>query len=562
MSTRELPNDVARTALRVLKSLGGPMADEVHSCIKQRQWDKVSEISPDPRSYKCPRSYFRDAAAAGLLRKFAQLPTSHDRAGNALKKWYEGERDCFLANERLSPFLRENSLFSDLEDLDPEGRLRKFIADVRKKIVSWIGHVPRAGMLEGRFGPGATFSLKGGWTTVPDKINAKPSLTRGARGWLLHWLVTSWGSDSLQRHGEVDFVPGNRFATVPKNAKTDRSIAAEPDLNVFYQLAVGRELKRLLRTNAGWDMKVAQDIHKRVACESSVTREFATLDLSNASDTVARNLVKLLLPHEWFLLLDGLRSPKTRFGKHKWVVLEKFSSMGNGFTFELETLIFAAISSTLSEQLGFGGDLGKDVYVYGDDIIVRDGVVKALIPALSFFGFTLNHEKSFWGPDVEFRESCGGDFFNGKSVRPYHLEEDPNEPAHYIAFANGLRALGDRLAACGLDDLRGAWFSVLDCLPSDIRSCRGPEGLGDLVIWDDRERWTVKVRNSVRYLRVYRPARKRKVNVHAFRNGVILACAAYGTPSPHPKGWAWHRSGGVIPRDGVLSYKVGWTPYS
>lgn len=562
MSTRELPSDVARTVSRFLRDLGGPMADEVHSCIKQRQWDKVSGIAPDPRQYECPRSYFRDAAASGLLRKFAGLPTTHDRAGNALKKWEEGEWDCYFTNERLSPFLRENSLFSDIEERDPGGRLREFIADVRKKIVSWIGHTPRVGIFEGRFGPGATFSVKGGWTTVPDKINAKPSLTHGARGWLLHWLATSWGSDALRRHGGVEFVPGNRFSTVPKNAKTDRSIAAEPDLNVFYQLAVGSELKKLMLTRAGWDMKVAQEVHKQVARDSSISREFATLDLSNASDTVARNLVKLLLPHEWYLLLDGLRSPKTRFGGHKWVVLEKFSSMGNGFTFELETILFAAISTTLSEKLGCGGELGRDVYVYGDDIIVRDEIVRALIPALSFFGFTLNPDKSFWGPTVAFRESCGGDFFNGKSVRPYHLEEDLNEPAHYIAFANGLRALGDRLAACGLDDLRRAWFSVLDCLPSDVRSCRGPEALGDLVIWDSRERWTVRVRNSVRYLRVYRPARKRKVNVHAFSIGVVLACATYGVPSSHPKGWAWHRTGGVIPRDGVLSYKVGWTPYS
>jgi hypothetical protein len=559
MLNRTLPSDVTRVALRLYEGLGSPVAKACAEMLRRGDWDGISEVNPDPRQYEKASAYILDAAAAGLLRKYEGLPTSHDRRKNAITKWWQGEKDCFRTNERLSPYLPESVLFHSW-DGTPEGRIKEFLSLVRKKIVSWIGSAPPS-LAEGRFGPGATFSRKGGKTTVPDKMSDVPSLTRGAIWFLPQWLGTQWGASVALHHGEVSFVQGNRFATVAKTAKTDRAIAAEPCINVFYQLALGRVLRRRLKESTGWDLSRAQEVHGQVARTSSVSREFATLDLSNASDTVAFNLVKIVLPRLWFEALEGLRSPKTLIDG-KWVVLEKFSSMGNGFTFELETLIFAAIASVISEETLGAGVLGRDVFVFGDDIIVRNDVCRPLIPALEFLGFTLNVDKSFFG-ETPFRESCGQDFFNGKPVRPYFLKEEPNEPQEYIAIANGLAALGARLAENGQDECRRAWFSVLDCIPTGIRNrCRGPRDLGDIVIHDDKERWTTRTRRSIRYLQVYRPATYRKVNAHAFKPEVALACATYGLGSQHPKGWAWHSSGGVIPRDGVLSYKVGWTPYS
>jgi|SwirhirootsSR2_FD_contig_111_259573_length_2651_multi_5_in_0_out_0_1 hypothetical protein len=546
---RMLPSDVARVALRLYEGLGTPIARSLAEMLEKGEWDRISDVNPDPRSYSHPAPYFLDAAAAGLLRKCQGLPTTVDRRRAALDKWYQGERDCYETNERLSPYLRENVLFHSWEGT-PEGRIREFLSLVRKKIVSWIGHAPPE-LAHGRFGPGATYSKKGGRTTVPDKMSSTPSLTRGAIWFLPQWLGTQWGSAIAAHHGEVTFVPGNRFATVPKTAKTDRAIAAEPDINVFYQLSLGRVLRRRLRKTTGWDLDVAQEVHGQVARTSSVTREFATLDLSNASDTVAKNLVKILLPPAWYEQLDGLRSPKTLIDG-KWVVLEKFSSMGNGFTFELETIIFAAIACAVSElQLG-DGTLGKNVFVFGDDIIVKNDAYRSLKPVLEFLGFSLNVEKSFFD-DVPFRESCGQDYFDGKPVRPYFLKEFPNGPEDYIAFANGLRALGDRLTENGLDGHHRAWFSVLDRIPVGIRRCRGPKALGDIVIHDDKERWSTRWRRSIRYLQAYRPHRMRVVKFDRFQPEVILACATYGTGN---------RQGGVIPREGVLSHKVGWVAWS
>lgn len=546
MSTDSLPNELARTASHLLESLGTSVALSAAIMLRHGDYEGVSRISVDPRRYIDPDSYFRDAAAAAFLKKFEKLPSKVDKRAAALTKWWEGERSCYRSNERLSRYER---CFSQNADVD-EG-IAKFLSDAKKQIYSWLGSGPPT-LLEGRFGPGATYSDRGGKTTIPDKMSFSPSLTRDACWYLPQWLGTQWGAALAQRHGEFSFVPGNRFATVPKTALTDRSIASEPSINGFYQLALGRAMRDRLRENAGWDLESAQDIHRRVACESSVTREFATLDLSNASDTICRNLVRLLLPPLWFSAMDDLRSKKTLVDG-RWVVLEKFSSMGNGFTFELETIIFAAVCATVEKQLGRPNRLGKDVFVFGDDLIVRNDVVNPVVRVLEFLGFSLNLEKSFYD-DVPFRESCGGDYFNGFAVRPYYQKNELNEPQDFIAAANGLSAMSERLALTGLGISRRAWFSLLDCVPTRIRNrCRGPKALGDIVIHDDQERWTTRWKNCIRYISCYRPHRMQTVKFAWFRPEVVLACATYGTGN---------RNEGVIPRGRILSYKVGWVPYS
>lgn len=597
MTSNSLPNDVARSVSLLLEDLGTPLSLSLAIKLRYCDWDGILEVTPDPRSYLDGGTYARDAAACAILKKLKELPASFNRRNAALQKWWEGERACYRTNERLQPYLDENLLSGDRV-----AAVSAILAGIRQIVVDWIGYGPDFSD-EGRFGPGATFSNRGGKTTVPDKMSTDPSLTRDAIWYLPRWLGTQWGAAVAQRHGELSFVQGNRFTTVPKTAKTDRSIAVEPSINVFYQLALGRELRRCLarrpriRRNeegqiirnddgspsftryAGWDLDTAQDVHRQVAEASSVSREFATLDLSNASDTVARNLVRVLLPQGWYESLNDLRSKKTLMdvgndeiphkegmhpyltsGQH-WVVLEKFSSMGNGFTFELETILFGAIACFIARNCGGVGELGVDVFVFGDDIIVKTDVAHPLKSALEFLGFSLNEEKSFFD-DVPFRESCGGDYFAGKPVRPYYLKELPNGPQDYIAFANGLSHLAERLALSGVAIGRRAWFATLDCIPTRIRSCRGPKDLGDIVIYDSEERWTKRWRNGIRYLRALKPDRMRVIPFDLFEAQVVLACATYGTGNFGTPERGRLRREGVIPRDGLLSYRVGWVPWS
>jgi hypothetical protein len=240
-----------------------------------------------------------------------------------------------------------------------------------------------------------------------------------------------------------------------------------------------------------------------------------------------------------------------------WVHLEKFSSMGNGFTFELETLIFWAISSVCQNVHN-----EFNVHVYGDDIIIPSESYSDVEAALTFFGFSLNEEKSF--KEGAFRESCGSDYFNGVAVRPYYIEELPDGPEDWIALANGIR----RLACQDLRfprrwvNLRRAWFRALDNIPNDVRSCRGPTELGDIVIHDDEPRWhTRERRNCIRYLKVYRPRALTRVRWEGFAYEVQFAAALYLAGKGRDRR-VRDPNGNLTPRSPVLSHKVGWTPFS
>jgi hypothetical protein len=542
-----LPCHAEKSILRLFEDLASPVSLKAAILLRHREWDQLAEMRVDPRHYLSSFEYWRDATAANLLRKMEDLPTSFARSAKAEELFLSCEKECLRTNRRLYPYLSEN-LFSDS---DPG--VTSYIKKAQKLIASILGPCPD--LVEGRFGPGATYGDRGRFTTVPDKMTSKPTLT--SEGWPFHfpWSGTLWASACASSGQSIDFVRGNRFTTVPKDCQKDRGIAIEPSVNVFYQLAYGRVLRARLKS-AGINLADGQDIHRRVACEASKEGHLSTIDLSNASDTISRNLVKLLLPPRWYSVLSDLRSRRTLF-RGGWHLLEKFSSMGIGFTFELETLIFLGLC------LACGDDLvpGKDVYVFGDDIIIPTSISKDVISCLSFFGMTVNKEKSF--TDGPFRESCGGDFFLGEAVRPHFLKESPNKPEQLISLANGLRR-----SARGIEDrwrvVRSCWFGILDGIPSQIRSLRGPEDLGDICIHDDESRWRFRWRsNGIRYIRVYRPARYRKVSWGNFKPDVILASAVYGVGSGLPQGKPWGGSGGfIIPRNSVTGYKIGWVPRS
>jgi len=475
------------------------------------------------------------------------LPTSVNRKAKAEETFLSCEAECLRTNRRLYPYLNPN-----LFEVESQGVLA-YILRAQKFIASVLGPCPD--LIEGRFGPGATFGDRGRLTTIPDKMSSRPTLT--SEGWSFHfpWSGTLWAQACSHSGKSVDFIRGNSFTTVPKDSLKDRGIAIEPSINVFYQLAYGKVIRSRLKS-VGINLTDGQDIHRRVACEASIKGHLSTIDLSNASDTISRSLVKLLLPERWFQVLDDLRSHRTLF-QGKWYLLEKFSSMGNGFTFELETLIFLGLI------FAHGSDLtpGTDLFVFGDDIIMPTAISSDVISALSFFGMTVNTSKSF--VDGPFRESCGGDYFMGEAVRPHFLKESPNEPQQLISFANGIRRSansdGSRLAV-----VASAWFGILDGLPIQIRDLRGPEELGDLLIHDEESRWRPRWRsNGIRYFKVYRPARYRKVSWSNFRPQVTLASAVYGVGSGLSPGKPWGSTGGfIIPRNAVTGYKIGWVARS
>jgi hypothetical protein len=227
-----------------------------------------------------------------------------------------------------------------------------------------------------------------------------------------------------------------RIDTVPKNAKTDRVIAVEPTGNSFLQKGIGSYIRDRLRT-VGIDLD-NQETNQELARLAEDWR-LATIDLKAASDTVSIEAVWLLLPYEWSSVMDSFRSRWAVMPDESRLRLNKFSSMGNGFTFELETLIFWALTKSVDEYL----DRRGTVAVYGDDIIVSRDIYPMLKSVLDYMGFETNVDKTFAsGP---FFESCGKHFFMGVDVTPAYQKEELTDASRYIQLGNRLMRLAFRL---------------------------------------------------------------------------------------------------------------------
>lgn len=542
------------TASAICEGVATARALGVYLRLKYECWDELAVMAISPNDYVTPEAYYADRIVVDLLRKDASLPTSFDRKAEALKNFWIAEHSCYRANERLAPYLEGRT------HPDHDEALARFMRVLRKNVRLLIGSEP-PDYVPGRFGPGSTYGDKGQNATLPDKMQSRPTVNNGGTRWLQEWSVTAWGKACAAAKRDEVIVRGNRFLTVPKDCRKDRGIAVEPSINVFYQLALGRALRHRL-ARSGVNLDYAQDIHRQVACEASKEGHMSTIDLSNASDTVCANFVKLALPDAWYEELNSLRSTHTLVGNH-WVLLEKFSSMGNGYTFELETVLFMAICCAVLEIRGDTPLPGVNIHVFGDDIIVPSQYSEDVLAALNFLGFKPNEDKTFVnGP---FRESCGGDYFLGADVRPHYIKEDVTEPQHFIALANALWRLREKLSddSCNVSLRRAllrARFKCLDQLPIKVRSCKGPSHLGDLVIHDHENTWRPRVRHSIRYFDCYAPVKGKAVSWKYFDGDVVLATALYLAGSRQASGDSLAE--GVQPRDNISGYKIKLVPSS
>lgn len=541
--------NLLKVVLTLCEDAGTPRALTVSTLIRHGEYGQLFDLKVDPAHYleHQTQKLRYDIAVTEILRKSdppLDLPKGSEdpRKRAAEDRFFATERECYKTNQRLWHVLDKNP--------DVDQRVIEFFGDLKRSVSEILGPLPRD--LVPKFGPGATFDDKGKLQTIPDKMTSRPTVTASAT-WLMCYVEQSAWYRAKRLVGNPSCHPkivrGNRFVSVPKDANKLRGICVGPSINGALQLAVGSFMKKRLYT-WGQDLYNGQARQQRLARQGSRDGAWATIDLSDASDLLAKVLVKLALPDLWHELLVTLREPSTLI-RGRWAYLEKFSAMGNGYTFELLTTILTALCVACGVRRG-------EVFIYGDDIIVPTDKVSSVLAALKYCGFTPNKRKTF--TDGCFRESCGGDFFNGAPVRGHYIKDLPNEPQDWISLANGLRRLGEIEVgnpnpdeACSVDFRYSfafrAWLRCCDNIPRDVRVCVGPPSLGDLVIHDDRIFWTIIRRARtpyVKYVRVYRPIAKTLQWCHWWPEIQLAACL-YGVPSQGP-----------LPRDNVTGYKRGY----
>jgi len=237
-----------------------------------------------------------------------------------------------------------------------------------------------------------------------------------------------------------------RVVTVPKTLKGPRIIAVEPVCMQYTQQALLQALVPLIETGKYTSGRVnfaRQSVNRDLALSSSRDGKFATLDLKDASDRVHKDLVYDMLECAPRFREYVFACRTTRASVLGSVIeLNKFASMGSALCFPMEAMVFyCTVVAGRMQRLGLRltprnvYKASRDVYIYGDDILVPTGEAPNTCVDLEAMCLKVNYRKSFW--TGKFRESCGMDAYDGEDVTPvYCRSEQPTGMHHAERFAS------------------------------------------------------------------------------------------------------------------------------
>lgn len=361
----------------------------------------------------CPSEVSASYLHATVFSKLDDGKPSSAKEEETWRRFYAAEEQCRITNERLR---YPQSLYS-LKRTGPWS----LIEGAREKIADLLGPLDwNFAAKHMAWGPGSSTRLPRRHGDAAFKYSGNPETTI-ENAILADAAIAAFPlwQESLEHSeegiGYCKIVPGNCIIAVAKNYKTNRAIAVEPCMNMYIQKGLGGVIRGKLRA-VGVDLN-DQTKNQRLALIGSLAGTLATIDLKMASDTVSYEIVRRLLPPDWFEALEQCRSAVGVLPSGEVIRYQKFSSMGNGYTFELESLIFWAL---IQSVLDAHRVRDRRFAVYGDDLVISNEAAEPLLGLLSVCGFTPNADKSFVkGP---FRESCGKHFYLGNDVSPFYVK--------------------------------------------------------------------------------------------------------------------------------------------
>lgn len=439
-----------------LIALNSPVSLSCLILFRHGEFAQLVNKDINPLNYEDYNSFSADFAAISFLRKCTFLKTGIDKREVAITAFRASEEACKVTNSRF------RHLVSDPLYTGPSVWLLHALS---RKIDLILGSFSVDGLFDmGSWGPGVTTLTKGKDVSASRKFREESGITSSAYRVLKpllplaypHWFTS-------ERLEGVTIQDANVVITVPKNAKTDRTIAVEPGINSWFQLGMGKLIRRKLG-KAGFDL-TKDEKNQKGAYIGSKFGTLATVDFSAASDTISQKVVEEILPPEWYRVMDLIRSQSyTLDGDVSRY--EKFSAMGNGFTFELESLIFVASALCVCDFLGLDS---SQVSVFGDDIILPIEGMDLYSEFCEFLGFVVNKKKSF--SSGYFRESCGSYYFKGLNVKPLFFREGITDAFSIYKLANQIRLIAHRrLQGIGCDaSFYPVWRFLVRSLPSDLR---------------------------------------------------------------------------------------------
>nr|URG15277.1 MAG: RNA dependent RNA polymerase [Leviviridae sp.] len=219
-----------------------------------------------------------------------------------------------------------------------------------------------------------------------------------------------------------------KMVNVPKSWNKLRGITPLTLIGLFYSYGYGSMVSARLKTE-GLDIAKLQYIHQMMARIYSKTRKGATVDLTNASNSIISELLNCVLPRPWYVALRETFVRNLEIdGRITYTV--SVLPMGNGATFPVETLVFYCLIKAVGNLLDVKGFYS----VYGDDLIYPSRIHAYVARVFGLLGLGINVDKTF--VSSHFRESCGGDFYHGIDVRPFFMPDALrcNSRTRYLAY--------------------------------------------------------------------------------------------------------------------------------
>jgi len=260
----------------------------------------------------------------------------------------------------------------------------------------------------------------------------------------------------------------SRVCAVPKDAKKVRLIACEPLENQWTQQLTADFISQNILPNCHGQIKLNdQSLSRKAAAKGSITGHLATIDLSDASDRLSCYVVERAFRKNVTLLtaLRAHRTPRTIVPGHGVINLKKFASQGSAVTFPIQSIVFWLIC----QSIACNGDytkLGKtprsrSIRVYGDDLVCHTDDYENICCLIDYLQLKVNRLKSY--SHGRFRESCGGDYYNGVDVTPIKLKKiiDLRKPSTRTALIDVI----NNAFKAGFWHLSNA---LIDQLPSSV----------------------------------------------------------------------------------------------
>jgi len=253
----------------------------------------------------------------------------------------------------------------------------------------------------------------------------------------------------------------SRTIFVPKTASKLRTISMEPATLQYLQQGVMYSLYRYIDKHPylGYRIKLGDQTQNQVlALEGSIYRNYGTIDLSAASDSVSWALVRKAFRYvpslfKWLLVT---RSSSTLLPTGETIALKKYAPMGSALCFPIQCILFSAIIECAKRSYCKQFNIKEFPLfsVYGDDLVVPACIYDQVIDLLCICGFTVNKTKSYnCGP---YRESCGKEYYAGVdiSVLLYRIPRYKKiTPSAYSSLCSAANLCAER----NLDNLR-SWY--------------------------------------------------------------------------------------------------------